>query len=440
MLKAAAFVRRCIPEPIAERSHTQPPLVLSLVWFVSLLVVVGGACFAASSSTTTADDNNNYDNGYNGEDANNNTTPTGVVSVPLLVFLLLCFLFSLVALVLEIFLYYKIKAIKSEPTAPQSYMEMTNTEMRIRSDDPIRRDALNYDIQALENKRQQFESAQARMEYIDESGLLQLDKYSFQVFFPTAISVGLVLLIRLLAVDHFATAPIQLDFGPKYDGSEDNIAFEHGGDENSYGHWIQGVLAGILSFPAVNGTLTVGIQRIRRVIPIHSKNALLFFDVVQACMTIYSSYNFIKRMARSADVFATSSFSDNALEWLIGVAVGVSMGVCFTSLYKYYTLVTNPDYQISMQMKTDTGSLSTNDKIILWGVRTPKGLLLLMTSFSSGLMIALSWNNCENNSDECINYSANNPSGGLIAGMLLIPMAVSLLFKVYYYYRGTPEE
>lgn len=399
------FCIRCIPAPIAERYHTHPPLLFSLVWFIALLVVVSGS--AASENA---------------------------VSVPLLIFLFLNFLFSFVALMLEIILHYKVESMKRDPNAPQSYMEMTNTDMRIHSDDPIRRDALNYDIAQLENTRQQFESVQARNEYIDESDILKLDMYSFQVVLPTVISVSIVLTIRLFAIEHFATVPIQLNFGPKYDGSEDNVSFVKG-DANSYGHWIQGVLAGILLFPAVTGTIVRGLKSETR-----STMAFVFLDILAACMTIYSSYNFIKRMVRSADVFATSSFANNATEWILGVSVGASLGFCATAMYKYYVIAMKPDSTIPKKMKTIFDELSMKEKIVLLGIRIPKGLLLLMTAFSSGLMIALSWNNCEDNSQDCVNYSPDEPSTGLIVIMLLIPMLITVLFKVYYYYRGPPTD
>lgn len=403
---ASTTLQRWIPEPIYERTHTQPSLFLSVVWLILLIAVIVGSQISGNT-----------------------------LSIPYVIFLIICLVCCVVSTALEIVLYYYIKDLKSRsPVTPQSYMEMTNTEMRIHSDDPIRRDALNYDINTLEKTRQQFESVQQRCIYIDESDFLTLDTYAFQVLLPSVLSCGIIIMIRLLAITHFATIPVQLNFGPKSDGSYDNICF-YQGDVNSYGHWIQGLLAGSLLFPAIKGNITRCIRS-----DTWDRHALLFLEIVASCMTIYSSYNFIKRLVRSSDVFATSSFSNNGLEWIIGVTVGTCVGMVITSMYKYYTIITNPNYLISMRMKTDISSLPLKGKIVLLGIRIPKGLLLLMTAYSCGLMIAISWNTCENDAEDCINYSPNNPNGWLITAMILIPLSINLFFKLYYYYRGPPSE
>lgn len=452
-----------VPECVRDRPHAHPPLLLTCAYFVLLVAVI-----AASNSDA---DNVNY----------------GATASPVLLALtLLCLVASLAAFWLEVLLFYKIRRMRVEPGNPQSYVEMTHTRIQIdNSTDPVRGDALQYDMRRSRQVQEGYYTVVEALDAIDGGPHLKLKPHAFRAVLPATTAIALSLVARLcFAVDHFAAVPIRLDFGPKYgdyDGG-DNVAFVP--EFNSYGHAIQGLLAGLLLFPAVSGAIInylcccvvprgggasgdgggvgdgddddANSERKRRRLR-RREQLFVSLDVVEAFMTLYPSYSFIKRMVRASEAFATSSFLNNGTEWVWGVALGCSLGALATSVAKYRALSSLSSSSSTSSSdapppsdaaKTCWGDvlsypssgyvkqLPRTERMVLLASRISTGLLLLVTAFSSGLMVALTWNSCLDGDENCVNYSEDEVNGGIVAGFVLIPFAVVVAYKVYYYYRG----
>jgi len=257
---------------------------------------------------------------------------------------------------------------------------------------------------------------------------------SVSLYFGPSISLFLIILLRLLAdPDNFQGDPPNLDFGPKYgiEGGEPNVAFTP--EFNSYGHCLQGVLAAMLAFPAVSGLLTQLLTC--RIKAWWTECNKILWSVIQlaAClMTIYPTYNLVKRLIRSAHVFATSSFCNNAFEWAFGFMIGLALGNLLTVMVKRaVTLKLGNDKEFQETLDGANGEswvLGTQTppgfQPKLTGLQFILGIVLLCTVFTAAVFFGLTWHNCEDGGDGCVNYSDEGIATEILAVFIVIPTVV----------------
>lgn len=240
-----------------------------------------------------------------------------------------------------------------------------------------------------------------------------------------AIVLLIVLAVRLDATDQFGGYPANLDFGLKGYGDGENVAFTR--SSSTVGHFVQGVLASFLSYPAVAGLLARvfgsrdGTSKFLFRQP--RMSLLLFCELLSACMTIYPAYSLIKRFNKDSVDFARTSHMNNTTEWVLGYVVGVGLGWLVT-IWVQRSLLTlaglfsprengTPDNNIMRVVSALTVSESEVDGDAKYGFgmsseyneKNPtKGyravsvlcstllLLLSITSFLTGVFIGLTWN------------------------------------------------
>lgn len=137
-------------------------------------------------------------------------------------------------------------------------------------------------------------------------------------------------------MENFGGHAPNLDFGIKGGKDEANLAFTVG--MSTAGHFLQGLLASFVSFPAVAGCLAKSVTRIRTsttapywILERPHLSTLVFLPLLSACMTVYQSYNLVKRMYYY-DNFSRSSYWSNGLEWAMGYVVGVVLGRLVTKV------------------------------------------------------------------------------------------------------------
>ena len=167
-----------------------------------------------------------------------------------------------------------------------------------------------------------------------------------------SITLLIIIVVRLDATEQFGGHIANLDFGEKSNGGGDNIAFTPGW--TTYGHCLQGILASLLSYPAVVGLIAririrIGCGGSKRSDAGGSSNSilltrpsvamLLLCQLASAVMTIYPTYSLIKRLHKSYDYFAQSSHLNNTTEWILGYVLGVGIGWLVTTLVERSFLV-----------------------------------------------------------------------------------------------------
>lgn len=179
--------------------------------------------------------------------------------------------------------------------------------------------------------------------------MLQPSRAAFLLLHGPAVILVLYLTARLYGFDNFRTQPTNLDFGPKYgrvnsDGSyETNIAFEP--KFSSFGHAFQGFLAALLSFPAVSGWLARKIGSIGMGGNIHLGRVRIILSITTLAysfITLYPTYNLIKRVAKHPPTFASTSYANNCMEWSMGYTLGLALGMCLTSIMRWLLVVVYP--------------------------------------------------------------------------------------------------
>ena len=106
-----------------------------------------------------------------------------------------------------------------------------------------------------------------------------------------SISFFLLLFVRLLFKEHFSSDAAALDFGYKHgDPDSPNLAFRGG---SSWGHWIQGFVATLCAYASTASNDNPKIS--------------LKLECASYLGTVYIVYNFVKRVIRTPNTFATSS-------------------------------------------------------------------------------------------------------------------------------------
>jgi hypothetical protein len=253
------------------------------------------------------------------------------------------------------------------------------------------------------------------------------------IFLPS-LSLFFILTLRLIVgINHFQTYPPNLDFGPKYGlvysdtglPVETNIAFDP--ELNTVTHCVQGILAAFLAYLSA-----ILVQRDHP-----TCRWKLLVSLAASALTIYPVYNLIKRItAKDPETFATSSFSNNAMEWALGFVGGMAMGQCLqtycmtrasssaseSSVTKSNLL---PDGDENDQVKTQNEGMMSRAVSIL---KALFGALLILSVFAAAILYGYSWNNCEEIEEdnvECI----LDPSKGLSIPVIACFVAIPVCFN-----------
>jgi len=194
--------------------------------------------------------------------------------------------------------------------------------------------------------------------------LLQPSLSSLLLLHGPAITLLLYLIVRLFATDNFQSQPASFEFGPKYgliesDGSfESNAAFQP--EFNSYGHSFQGLMAALLSFPAVSGWIAREIGRIgmeRGMVNFgRVRGVLSLITLTYSVLTFYATYNLFKRVnGKGYPAFASTSYVNNGMEWSTGYALGLAFGMFSTAVMMRFLVLVYPvkyDRGLEAFMKT----------------------------------------------------------------------------------------
>lgn len=177
--------------------------------------------------------------------------------------------------------------------------------------------------------------------------LMRPSKPIIVIFYSSILTLILILMVRLFSVDHFGGSPELLDYGPKVSKngkiSDSNIALEEF-NFSTVGHVFQGVLATLLTYPAVSGVLAKTVTRVRSYLTkpkyvIGETRILLlkpcvftlsFLHLLQSFMVYYPFYSMVKRLRYTS--FARTSHLNNSTEWVVGTILGISLGSLVSAL------------------------------------------------------------------------------------------------------------
>jgi len=325
------------------------------------------------------------------------------------------------------------------------------------------------DIASIEIRRKQQRSRYKKAEYL--------------LIFAPSFSLSILLLIRLFAKDHFYTLPALLEFGPKKgDGFdyEPNMAFIGGGFD-AFGHLLQGFLASFLlrvkckckkndddddddANDSLDGNEDGDDPKMTWRCGSTPPDMNLL-NITAYLFLIYPIYNFVKRYVRTPDTFATSSYMNNGMEWTVGFWVGHTAGfIADAGSYKNMhrnSATTSSDSSnsgdtvtatsisvISQDETTITSAIGTTTIAIADATESRNGVqnkwtcpcsisfiflmfgwligfLFLASVFGGCIMTGYTWNMCEGESEDCLNFSA---SGGrkIISVILTIIPALAV--------------
>ena len=253
---------------------------------------------------------------------------------------------------------------------------------------------------------------------------------SVALYFGPAVSLFVVILVRLAASPYnFQGDPSNLDFGPKdgIENGEPNVAFTN--EFNTYGHCLQGVLGAMLAFPAVSGVLTQLVTcKFRQYWTTCNNHVWNVIRVTAVFMCIYPTYNLTKRLIRTSESFATSSFCNNGLEWVFGFMIGMALGNCISVVVKRLAV---------QQIFNDDEKFASEGESWLLGTQEPPkyqprvngficimGIVFLITVLLASVFFGLSWYSCPDGQADCVNYSDEGISTEVMAVMLIIPTVI----------------
>ena len=291
--------------------------------------------------------------------------------------------------------------------------------------------------------RKELENSERIIGLLDQvdSGL-QPKRHVLVMVFSSGISLFLLLAFRLVyGAEHFRGYPPLLYFGPKYgDPSEESvssIAFEN--EFKSYGHCVQGIIASMLVFPAVVGALSRTLRREGEnkgiIFSNPSGSFMALSELTASCMTIYPSYNFVKQAILHYKVFATSSFTNNGMEWAMGFILGISLGLLVSAFIRKTIIrghIDNPTTTRNLFFRKDHNreliygkfdEYPMNEAVVwvIFMVQILLGFLLTFSVYGASILLGHSWNSCEDQTDSCLNFVAEWPSNGLKYGLICIP-------------------
>lgn len=255
-----------------------------------------------------------------------------------------------------------------------------------------------------------------------------------------SLALCLMLLIRLfVGAPVFLGDPSALDFGWKYgiddgDEAEKNVSFTV--DFNSYGHALQGFFASLLATPVV----------LKWLVKVSGGRLKGLFQVAPFALTIYPTYNLIKRFVKSRDAFAGSSFANNGFEWTSGFVLGLAVGQLITAitscLFLFYFRRVDPSSAgadfVEAQETAEKGKKDeTSESEVFEASCMVKflqsffGFLLVFTVYAAGVLYGLTWYSCLEDTT-CVNADFapendgdNTPiAGGVMAVMLVVPTII----------------
>jgi len=261
--------------------------------------------------------------------------------------------------------------------------------------------------------------------------LMRPSPVNIALMHSSAIVLLVTLGIRLDATENFGGYPANLDFGLKGYGDGENIAFTK--SSSTVGHFVQGVLASLLSYPAVAGLIARVVGGNSRRDVVGSSCAFLFrtprisllllCELASACMTIYPFYSLVKRFMRDSTDFARTSHMNNTTEWVLGYIIGVSLG-WLVSVWLVRTFLReaglsknaeHESYDSKIRRVTSILSVSALDTVgneqygfgvaseyretnlskFYWAFAVISSILLVLlsiTSFLTGIFIGFTWN------------------------------------------------
>ena len=289
-----------------------------------------------------------------------------------------------------------------------------------------------------------------------------------------------LIFIRLLSIHNFGGHPANLDFGIKGGKDEANLAFTVGSE--TAGHFVQGLLASLLSFPAVAGLVakmvTKGLELVGVVEMDSSSSSSSHFVLVQpnlatlcvlpalsSFLTFYQSYNLVKRM-NSYDNFSRSSYWSNGLEWAFGYVIGVALGRLVSKVVIRILLIgigledieelkhlevkgaSRGSEHDTEDVKYGFGKISdyTKAKLEEFLIPMPPTLILIARAFNAISIVVLlafsisilfaaielgnSWNMCEDDDEVC--GDGNVSTAGLVISFLFVYGVVYGIFGCGY--------
>lgn len=281
---------------------------------------------------------------------------------------------------------------------------------------------------------------------------LRPSRFSAVLINGSGVALMILLVLRLIyGASHFDGYAPTLDFGPKYGdpskNAEANIAFEW--EFNSFGHCLQGILASMLIFPAVTGTLTRLVASGgsewsgRLIFATPSVWMVVLVELLAGLMTIYPSYNFIKRLTKYPESFASSSFMNNGFEWALGFLFGISLGCLVTAFTRtkfrrqFPSISRHASKAKKLRFREDDDErplaygLYSDHKddmspSVYWTVTIIRAVMAVMLVFSvigAAVMTGDTWNSCTGDlAGKCVNYRDYAPSLIVMVGFIAAPV------------------
>lgn len=283
---------------------------------------------------------------------------------------------------------------------------------------------------------------------------LRPSRFSAVLINGSGFALMILLVLRLVfGANHFNGFAPSLDFGPKYgDPSKDaeaNIAFAWGSELSSFGHCLQGILASVLVFPAVTGTLTRLVATSgsewsgRLIFATPSVWMVVLVELLAGLMTIYPSYNFIKRLIAYPESFASSSFMNNGFEWALGFLFGISLGCLITAFTRtkfrrqFPSISRHASKARKIRFREDDDErplaygLYSDHKDdmsphVYWTVTAIRAIMAVMLVFSvigAAVLTGDTWNSCTGDlAGMCVNYRDDAPPLSVVIGFIAVPV------------------
>jgi hypothetical protein len=250
-----------------------------------------------------------------------------------------------------------------------------------------------------------------------------------------SLSLVVILLIRLfLGAPVFLGDPASLDFGWKYgidngDDAEKIIAYVP--EAISYLHSMQGVFSALLATPVLmRGLIRLTNGRLRSL-----------FLFAPYALTMYPTYNLIKRFILHRHFFAGSSFANNGLEWASGFILGLAMGQLITAMSSCLYMIAHRREEPSSSGDEEEPEVADDDETDAFDddddlkpscffrfLQKLFGLLLVFTVFAVGVLSGLTWYSCEEGTN-CVNADfagddAHSYSSKILSIMVVVPSVI----------------
>ncbi|KAL7577333.1 hypothetical protein ACA910_002070 [Epithemia clementina (nom. ined.)] len=300
-----------------------------------------------------------------------------------------------------------------------------------------------------------------------------------------SVALFLVTVVRLfVGAENFEGDPYYLDFGWKYGLLPHNRTVDTDGNElynepaeksiafvvefNTYAHSAQGFFSALLAFPVISSFFIRNKPSRWVFLWTVWKNIVL---LAPWALSLYPSYNLVKRFAKARQAFAGSSFGNNGFEWSAGFVLGLAVGGFITAVALFLFIVRaqqddesdseddGEEEEAQSNWCWNTGnnnsrnsnrhqdnnnnkpeSESTNgEKVVLVQENKPfilvkmlqvlLGVVLLFTVFAASVLFADTWHGCLDDSpDDCVNYSDDGSIAGpgLQATFVAIPSVILL--------------